>query len=140
MSPICRPATPQAGKQYFNGAGGCAKCHSPTGDFAGLATRLQGLQLMQRMLYPERRAAAAARRRGAEVTVTLPSGQTRHRQARLPRRVHDRAHRRDRLVPSWPTSQVKFSVNDPLEAHIAQLAKYTDDDMHNVLAYLQTLK
>ncbi|MFL6281195.1 MAG: c-type cytochrome, partial [Vicinamibacterales bacterium] len=42
----------QLGQQYFNGAGGCAKCHSPTGDFAGLAGRLQGLQLFQRMLYP----------------------------------------------------------------------------------------
>ena len=41
---------------------------------------------------------------------------------------------------SWPTTQVKFAVDDPLEAHAAQLPKYTDDDMHNVLAYLQTLK
>jgi cytochrome c oxidase cbb3-type subunit 3 len=41
---------------------------------------------------------------------------------------------------SWPTSHVKFSVDDPLQAHVDQLAKYTDADMHNVLAYLQTLK
>jgi cytochrome c oxidase cbb3-type subunit 3 len=41
---------------------------------------------------------------------------------------------------SWPTSQVKFTVDDPLEAHAAQLAKYTDAEMHNVLAYLQTLR
>src|SRR5262245_58391690 len=42
----------EAGRQYFNGAGACTKCHSPTGDLAGLANRLQGLQLLQRMLYP----------------------------------------------------------------------------------------
>ena len=36
--------------------------------------------------------------------------------------------------------RVKFTVDDKLEAHSAQLAKYTDADMHNVLAYLQTLK
>ena len=41
---------------------------------------------------------------------------------------------------SWPTSQVKFSVDDPLQAHVEQLGKYTDDDMHDVLAYLQTLR
>src|SRR4051812_23631620 len=45
----------QAGEQFFNGPGGCAKCHQPTGDFAGLAARLQGLQLLQRMLYPNGR-------------------------------------------------------------------------------------
>ena len=35
---------------------------------------------------------------------------------------------------------VKVVVDDQLQAHVAQLPKYTDDDMHNVLAYLQTLK
>jgi cytochrome c oxidase cbb3-type subunit 3 len=35
---------------------------------------------------------------------------------------------------------VKFVVNDPLQAHVDQLGKYTDGDMHDVLAYLQTLR
>src|SRR5579862_5072223 len=42
----------ELGKQYFNGAGGCAKCHSPTGDLKGVASRYEGLQLEERMLYP----------------------------------------------------------------------------------------
>jgi cytochrome c oxidase cbb3-type subunit 3 len=37
-------------------------------------------------------------------------------------------------------SQVKATIDNPLDAHIAQLPKYTNDDLHNVLAYLQTLK
>ena len=37
-------------------------------------------------------------------------------------------------------TQVKFTVDDPLQAHVEQLGKYTDADMHNVLAYLQTLR
>ena len=41
---------------------------------------------------------------------------------------------------SWPMSKVKVTIENPLDAHIAQLAKYTNDDLHNVLAYLQTLK
>jgi cytochrome c oxidase cbb3-type subunit 3 len=41
---------------------------------------------------------------------------------------------------SWPTRLVTFTVDDPLQAHVEQLGKYTDADMHNVLAYLQTLK
>src|SRR5258708_9676975 len=43
----------EAGMRYFNGAGGCAKCHSPSGDLAGIAGRHQGLELLKRMLYRE---------------------------------------------------------------------------------------
>ncbi len=43
----------EAGKQYFNGAGGCANCHSPTGDLAGVASRYEGLKLEEEMLYPK---------------------------------------------------------------------------------------
>ena len=31
-------------------------------------------------------------------------------------------------------------VSDPLQAHVEQLSRYTDADMHDVLAYLQTLR
>ena len=41
---------------------------------------------------------------------------------------------------SWPMSKVTVTIVNPLDAHIAQLAKYNNDDLHNVLAYLQTLK
>src|SRR4051812_36432107 len=41
-----------AGKQYFNGLGGCATCHALSGDFATVGSRYQGLALLQRMLYP----------------------------------------------------------------------------------------
>ena len=77
---------------------------------------------------------------GATVTVTLPSGET----------VAGALAYRDEFTialtdssgwyRSWPTRQVKFSVNNPLDAHVEQLGKYTDDDMHDVLAYLQTLR
>jgi cytochrome c oxidase cbb3-type subunit 3 len=35
---------------------------------------------------------------------------------------------------------VKFTVDAPAEAHAEQLAKYTDADIHNLMAYLQTLR
>jgi cytochrome c oxidase cbb3-type subunit III len=130
----------QAGQQYFNGAGGCAKCHSPTGDFAGLASRLQGLQLFQRMLYPGGRGRGGAPPATPTATITLPSGET----------VTGTVAYRDEFsiaitdpsgyYRSWQTSKVKVKIDNPLDAHIAQLAKYTNDDLHNVLAYLQTLK
>src|SRR5258708_346653 len=55
-----------AGKQYFEGAGGCATCHSPTGDLAGIASRYEGLELEEQMLYP--------RHAKSKVTVTPASG------------------------------------------------------------------
>ena len=123
----------EAGRRYFNGAGRCAECHSPSGDFAGLATRLQGLQLLQRMLYP-------SNGRGAMVVVNVPGGGS----------VRGALAYRDEFTialtddggryRSWPTGQVTFKVDNPLDAHAEQLGKYTDDDMHNVLAYLQTLR
>ena len=79
-----------AGRRYFNGAGGCSACHSAKGDLAGIASRYQGLDLLQRMLYPNGKPA-----------------------------------------PASP---------DALSAHFDQLGKYTDADMHNVYAYLVTLK
>lgn len=130
----------QAGQQFFNGAGGCAKCHSPTGDFAGLAARLQGLPLMQRMLYPGGRGRGGAAPAVPVATITLPSKET----------VTGKVVYQDEFTiaitdatgwyRSWPASQVKVSVANPLAGHIAMLPKYTNDDLHNVLAYLQTLK
>jgi cytochrome c oxidase cbb3-type subunit 3 len=121
-----------AGRAYFNGAGKCSSCHSPTGDLAGIASRLKGLRLEQRMLNPGNAT--------AKVTVTLPSGQT----------VAGKLAYRDAFTiglkdgngwyRSWPTDSVKFSLDEPAQAHIDQLSKYTDDDIHNLMAYLQTLK
>ena len=42
---------------------------------------------------------------------------------------------------SWPIDAVRIDGGEnPLRAHIEHLAKYTDTDMHNVFAYLQTLR
>jgi cytochrome c oxidase cbb3-type subunit 3 len=126
----------EAGQRLFSTA--CSRCHSPTGDLAGIANRLQGLALLQRMLYPNPGPGSAPSR--AKVTIAHPSGQT----------VTGTLAYRDEFTialtdPSghyqaFPVSAVKFTVDDPLEAHSDQLGKYTDDDMHNVLAYLQTLR
>jgi cytochrome c oxidase cbb3-type subunit III len=122
----------QAGIQYFNGAGGCSSCHSPTGDLAGVAKRFQGLKLEQRLLYP--------RGAKAKASVTLSSGQTvageLAYQDEFTIAVLDSSGR----YRSWPVSAVKFTVGNPAEAHARLLAKYTDDDIHNLMAYLQTLR
>jgi cytochrome c oxidase cbb3-type subunit 3 len=126
----------EAGKRYFNGAGGCANCHSPTGDLAGLATRYRGLQLLQRMLYPPNTRPAPA---PAKLTVTTASGEV------LTGSLASRDEFTITLADStgsrrtWSVNEVKFTIDDPVSAHFDQLGKYTDDDMHNVYAYLKTL-
>jgi cytochrome c oxidase cbb3-type subunit 3 len=35
---------------------------------------------------------------------------------------------------------LEFKIDDPMSAHFDQLGKYTDNDMHNVFAYLERLK
>ena len=122
----------EAGRKYFNGAGTCSSCHSPTGDLAGVARRFVGLALEKRMLYP----ADAP----AKVTVTLPSGES----------LTGTLSYRDEFTvgmkneagwyQSWPASQVKCTIDAPAEAHVELLGKYTDDDVHNLMAYLQTLR
>lgn len=43
----------EAGKSYFNGAGGCSKCHSPSGDLADIATRYDAKTLRSKFLMPD---------------------------------------------------------------------------------------
>ena len=41
---------------------------------------------------------------------------------------------------SWSTSKIKYSIAAPAQAHVDLFPKYTDDDIHNLMAYIQTLK
>jgi cytochrome c oxidase cbb3-type subunit 3 len=122
----------QAGKRYFDGAGGCATCHSPTGDLAQIASRYKGLELEEQMLYPKHPK--------SRVTVDLASGQT----------VTGTLEYLDEFTVgltdaagsyrSWRTRDVKYAVDSPVNAHVELFSKYTDDDIHNLMAYLQTLR
>jgi cytochrome c oxidase cbb3-type subunit 3 len=125
-----------AGRRYFNRKGGCSGCHSAADDLAGIATRYQGLQLLQRMLYPSGQPAPAL----PKVSFTLPEGQTGIAplagQDEFSITVLDPAG----VKQTYPRSAVKFKIDDPMSAHFDQLGKYTDKDMHDVYAYLETLK
>lgn len=119
----------RAGKRYF--ANACAGCHSATGDLAGVASRYQGLDLLRRMLNPRGRATA---------TVTAPDGSivagtvVQRDEFTIALTTADGAYR------SWPVGRVRFEINDPMRAHFDQLGRYTDTAMHDVLAYLETLR
>lgn len=121
----------EAGRRYFNGAGGCSRCHSPTGDLAGIASRFEGLELEERLLYPR----DATRR----VTVTTPSGErlsgvlAYNDEFTLAMRDGDGAWH------SWRVENIRYTIDSPVDAHVELFGRYTDDDIHNLMAYLQTL-
>jgi cytochrome c oxidase cbb3-type subunit 3 len=122
----------ELGKAYFDGAGKCVSCHSAAGDLRGIATRFEGLKLEQRFLYP--------RGAKAKITVTLRSGEKVTGdvayQDEFTIGLRDATHR----YRSWSINNVKFTIDAPAEAHAELLANYTDDDIHNLMAYLQTLR
>ena len=121
-----------AGKRYFVGTGGCVKCHSPSGDLSGIASRFEGLQLEERMLYP----------RGAKntVTVTLASGQKISGVVAYLDEFTVALRDPAGAYRSWPTSRVHYKVQAPVDAHVELFGKYSDNDIHNLMAYLQTLR
>jgi cytochrome c oxidase cbb3-type subunit III len=120
-----------AGKEYFEGAGGCSACHSPTGDLAGLATRYSGLELEQQMLYP--------RHVKRKVSVTVASGQPITGILAYLDEFTIGVIDSSGSYKSWRTRDVQYKVDPALNAHIDQFPKYTDDDIHNLMAFLQTL-
>lgn len=130
-----------AGKAFFNGAGGCKNCHSPTGDLAGIAGKYSSIELEARMLYPGHRRRGTG---GAEVqttaVVTLPSGE---------QIKGVLVHADDFVVGlrdasgwyrSFSRDRVKVEIQDPLAAHRDLLPKLTQAEVHNLFAYLASLK
>jgi mono/diheme cytochrome c family protein len=140
-----------AGQAYFNGAGRCSTCHSPTGDLKGVGAKYEPATLQGRLLLPRGRergrggspAPLYAEPTAIKAAVTLPSGATASgglvRLTDFEVTIYDAASGRTR---SWlRTGDVpKVVVTDPLQAHVEHLPKWTDAEMHNMTAYLAGLK
>jgi cytochrome c oxidase cbb3-type subunit III len=122
----------EAGRQFFYGAGGCSSCHSPTGDLSKIASRFEGLKLEEQMLYP--------RHAKSSVAVTLASGQTIIGTLVYLDEFTVGLQDPSGVYRSWKTGDVQYKVDAPVDAHAELLPKYTDADIHNLMAYLQTLR
>jgi cytochrome c oxidase cbb3-type subunit 3 len=135
----------QKGEEYFNGAGQCKTCHSPTGDLDHVGSRFQPADLQAAFLYP---ASVTAFEKGSAkassptlVTVTLPSGESVSGTLKRLDDFNVSIYDDSGTYHSWArTAEIKVDIEDPLRAHRELLQKYTDDDMHNLLAYLVKLK
>jgi cytochrome c oxidase cbb3-type subunit III len=140
----------KAGGAYFQAK--CSSCHSVTGDLKGLASKIGDPRTLQQtwlmpVVYGARAgtgttASTAIQVPPVTVTVTTPDGK---RVEGLLGRIDDfivtltdpdgtaRSFRRDGDVP-------KVEVHDPMKPHEDLLRVYTDKDIHDVTAYLVTLK
>ena len=131
----------RAGEAYFNGAGNCRSCHSASGDLAGIAKRYDAVTLQQRLLFPRSAGRGAPPIRPTEVTVTPPSGEP--VSGTLQRLDDFHVSLRDSAgeYRSWERRpDLKVDVRNPYAAHNDMLDRYNDADIHNVVAYLETLK
>ena len=135
----------KAGEAFF--AAKCASCHSTTGDLRGLASRIEDpRQLQQTWLMPGsgggRGGPAPVQVKPTTVTVTLASGEK--IEGRLDRiddfmvslTTADGARRTFRTAGDTP----KVEIHEPLQPHRDLLRVYSDTDIHNVTAFLVTLK
>jgi cytochrome c oxidase cbb3-type subunit 3 len=135
---------PQRGQQYF--AAHCQTCHSPKGDLKGIAARISNPATLQDSWVAGRRAggAPAAATAPVQVRVILTTGAT----------VQGTLKHVDDFTVSLTTAQGQYlsftrqgpqavravEVEDPLQQHRLLLPQYTDQGMHDVTAYLATLK
>lgn len=123
----------EAGRAYFNGAGGCATCHSPAGDLAGFGRRFKdAADLEQRFLFPRAPVMVKVTPEGSP-TVT---GQL-MRIDDFNISLKDAAGEYREFVRG---TNVKVEVDDPLARHHELLDIYTDRDIHNVVRYLESLQ
>ena len=148
----------RAGEAYFNGEGRCTTCHTATDrNLAGIATRIpEPVDLQQRMLFPggggrgrggrgagpaAPGTAAAVDRNAITVTIAPASGQSlsgtlvEESDFYITIRQADGSLRAVRRTPGMKVTRV-----NPLQAHIDFLDALSDTQIHDLVAYLVTLK
>jgi cytochrome c oxidase cbb3-type subunit III len=137
----------KAGEAYFNGSGKCASCHSASGDLTGIGAKYADVRALQGAML----SGGAAVRQGygglpesarKTVTVTMQSGET----------VKGQLDQIDDFIVALTDSDgnyhsyvrhgdsPKVTISNPLQPHFDMLRNFKDEDIHNLTAYLVTLK
>jgi hypothetical protein len=146
---------PKAGEAFFKGAGGCTKCHNDKErNLAGIGSRITNAQQLQaRVLYPG--PAGGGGRRGAPppapdakpnplapvTTITVAGGKPMIVQVieedsfMITFRDPSGAMQTMRKTPA-----VKITVTNPMQWHIDFADRLEDKQMHDLTAYLWSLK
>jgi cytochrome c oxidase cbb3-type subunit III len=132
----------RAGEAYFKGKGRCYTCHSVSGDLAHIGSKLAPVDLQAVELYPDaRNYDFGGTRPPGQVTVTLADGKKltgslKHLDDFYVSLEDDQGQYHSIAI----TNGVKAVVEDKLEFHRKMLDHYTDKQVHDLTAYLVTLK
>ena len=135
----------QAGQALFKTK--CATCHSADSDLKGIASRITDPRALQQtwlmpVVISDRSAPAASKYKPVTVTVTLASGT----------KVEGVLGRLDDFIVTLTTAdgaaksfrrengQPRIEVHDPMKGHKDLLPTYKDKDIHDVTAYMVTLR
>ena len=134
-----------AGQAYFNGPGQCNSCHSVSGDLKGIASKYDAATLQGKLIAPGYSWTEGDPPKpviALSVTVTLPSGES---FSGTPvylddftvslREANGAYHSFERTNDS-----PRVEIHNRLQAHLDMLLRYKDSDIHNLTAYLVTLK
>jgi len=137
----------KAGEAYFNGPGKCAGCHSVSGDLTGIGAKYTDVRALQGAML----SGGTAARQGyaglpesarKTVTVTMQTGET----------VKGQLDQIDDFIVALTDSDgnyhsyvrhgdnPKVTISNPLQPHFDMLRNFKDEDIHNLTAYLVTLK
>jgi cytochrome c oxidase cbb3-type subunit III len=136
---------PKAGAAYFNGAGHCTSCHSAAGDLKGIGAKYEPVTLQGKMLQPNYSWTEGNPPHTAfaiSVTVTLASGEAvtgalvYYDDFNVALRDSNGAYHSFKRTKDVP----RVEIHNRLQAHLDMLSRYTDADIHNLTAYLVTLK
>ena len=134
-----------AGEAYFKGK--CASCHSTGGDLKGIASKYDDPRTLQNTWVSGGDGGGRGGRGGgggkpSTVTVTLANGE----------KLEGVLIRKDDFIVTLTQADgtrrsiardgdsPKVEVHDPNEAHKKLIVTLTDKDMHDVTAYLATVK
>jgi len=140
----------KAGEVYFNGAGKCTSCHSVTGNLKGVGSKYDPITLQGRMVLPRAHGGYPSpvqdpkfpRDAPRTVTVTQSSGQQVSGElisiSDYDVTLVDSAGMRHTFARNEDIPKVV--VKDPAQAHLDMLTKLTNKNMHDLTAYLVTLK
>ena len=137
----------ERGQEHF--ARLCSSCHAAEGDLAGIATRIPNPENLQNSWVAGRPwnqpYDTNSPRRRVMVTVSLDNGE----------QVTGQLRRRDDFFVSLTTADgtyrsfpvlrgspavTEVDVNDPMARHLELLKELSDDVMHDITAYMVTLK
>jgi cytochrome c oxidase cbb3-type subunit 3 len=142
---------PALGKAFFNGAvGRCSSCHSvvdgqssTAANLAHIAGKYSEPKTLQNMMLLNRDSGWSPRT-GKDVTATITYRDGRTVKGYLSSvsdfKVVIRDDEGTETVVARADGEPRVELTDRLQAHLDLLAKYSDNDIHNLTAYLVTLK